>query len=110
MKHLKREELKKMLDEGQDFTLLNVLPPESFEQEHIPGSINIHKSKIEEEAEVKVSKSIPVVVYCSSFECTSSLQASALLEGMGYDVYEFDGGMADWKDAGYEVAGADQKK
>ncbi|MCB9790494.1 rhodanese-like domain-containing protein [Candidatus Nomurabacteria bacterium] len=104
----KREELKRMLDEGTNMTLLDVLPEEYFKKEHIPGSINIHKSKIEEEVPAKVSKDKPVVTYCASFECTSSIQAAAVLESMGYDVYEFDGGMDDWKDAGYNVEGSKQ--
>jgi len=107
MKTLTREKVKRMLDGKEDFVLINVLPEESFQAEHIPESINIpisggHFGK-------KMRESVPgksrkIVVHCGSFQCMASTAAAERLEQMGYKkVFDFKGGMADWKDAGFPV-------
>jgi rhodanese-related sulfurtransferase len=108
MKTLTKEELKKMKDRREDFELINVLGKEVFEKEHIPGSANI---PITEEFGNKIKEKYPdkdrkIVVYCASFECHSSPAAAKRLEQMGYtNVYDYEGGMKDWKDGGYPVEG-----
>lgn len=104
MKHITREGLKQMLDEGKDFVLLNVLPKEEFEEEHIPGSQNIYWRELaHKDNEAKLPKDKTIVVYCGSFTCGASAKGGAILEAMGNKVLEFDGGMKDWQTAGYPV-------
>ena len=41
---------------------------------------------------------------CASFECHASPMAAKRLDQMGYkNVYDYEGGMKDWKGAGYPV-------
>lgn len=105
MKALKREELQGMLKKHEPFVLINVLGAERFEKEHIPGSINVPLGNIEEYAKKKLlDKGEKIVVYCAGFQCRASPNASKKLEEIGYtNVYDFEGGMEDWKDAGYPV-------
>jgi rhodanese-related sulfurtransferase len=111
MKTLTRKELKKMLERKEDFVLINVLSGESFEAEHIPGSINIPLDAPGFDKKVKASvpdRKKKIVVHCSSFQCMASTAATERILQMGYaDVKDFKGGLADWKDAGYAVESSD---
>ncbi|MFP3983201.1 MAG: rhodanese-like domain-containing protein [Desulfurivibrionaceae bacterium] len=107
MKTLGREQLKEMMAKDKDFLLVNVLLPKQFNQEHIPGSVNIpvndenFEQKFEEKAESKDRK---IVVYCASFDCKASPNAAERLEKLGYkEVYDYQGGIKDWKEASYPV-------
>ncbi len=104
LKCITREALKMMIDRNEDFILVDVLSPESYEEEHIPGSINIPLEDIENKAKELLKKDKEIVVYCGSFQCTMSSQATEKLTALGYkDVYCFEGGLQRWKDAGFSL-------
>ncbi|MDY6774115.1 MAG: rhodanese-like domain-containing protein [Candidatus Nanohaloarchaea archaeon] len=100
---LTREDLKEKMDRGEDFYLINVLSSEDFEEEHIPGSINIPLEDIGEEAVERLERDDDIVVYCSSPSCEASPKAAEKLESLGFtDVKDYSGGLSDWKEK-YEV-------
>jgi rhodanese-related sulfurtransferase len=109
-KKLTKEELKGMMDSDEDFLLVNVLPKENFDEEHIPKSLNIPVSSEGFEQQFVGAapvKRIKIVVYCASFECHASPNAAKKLEESGYtNIYDYEGGMKDWKEAGYPVEGS----
>lgn len=108
MKPIKKEDLKDMIDEEEEFELINVLGEEAFEKKHIPGSVNI---PVDDDFEDKIKQRYPdkdtkIVVYCASFECKASPKAAEKLDEMGYtDVYDYEGGVKDWEEAGYLLKG-----
>jgi rhodanese-related sulfurtransferase len=57
-----REELRRLIEEGVQ--LVEVLPAEEFEDEHIPGAISIPLRRLEAGAREKLDPAKPVVVYC----------------------------------------------
>lgn len=57
-----RQELLRLLDQGAQ--LVEVLPPEEYEEEHLPGAISIPLRRIDREARDRLDPSRPVVVYC----------------------------------------------
>ena len=96
--------LKRMMDKNEDFILVDVLSPVSYEEEHIPRSINIPLEDIEKKAKGLIKKDKTIVVYCGSFKCTMSSQAAEILTKLGYkDVYDFEGGLQFWKDFGFSI-------
>lgn len=103
MKKITKEELKQKIDNKENFYLVETLAPESFEQWHLPGAINIPKSTIEEQApKIIRERDADVVVYCANPKCTSSTISAEKLEDMGYtNVYEYEGGKSDWEAAGF---------
>jgi rhodanese-related sulfurtransferase len=107
MRTINANELKDLLDRGEDLVLLNVLDPDAFEHEHIPGSINIPNRRldfIKEVEKVAERKDRRVIVHCSNKLCQQSPDAARKLERAGYtNVIEFQGGMAEWKQAGFGV-------
>lgn len=101
MHAISREDLKKMMhDENVDFVLINVLPADAFNQQHIRNSINMPlKTQYFDRrvAEVVGNKERKVVVYCASFDCDASPKAATELEAEGFtDVYDYEGGTKDW--------------
>lgn len=84
-----------MMEEENDYILLDVRTPQEFGEKHIPGAINIPNETIgtEEIAELP-DKSQLILVYCRSGN--RSKQASKKLAALGYtNVVEF-GGINDW--------------
>ena len=62
MKELQRREVQAQIDKGAQ--VVEVLAREQFDEDHIPGAIHIPLRKVEVEAEDKLAKNRPVVVYC----------------------------------------------
>lgn len=80
-----------------------------YESGHLPGAIALPLSRVVEIARARLhDRAAPIVVYCASSTCQNSGIAAAKLRELGYaDVRVYQGGKADWKDAGLplEVGG-----
>jgi len=99
-----REALKEKMDAKEDFLLLDVLSAESYQREHLPGAINLPLLRIDAASTAALPKDKEIVVYCGSFECQASPAAARRLEELGFTrVVDFEGGLADWKAAGYPL-------
>ncbi len=99
-----KEELKAKLDRGDDFKLVMVMEQWHYEAEHIPGSILMRPTQ---KAAELLSLDDEIVCYCSHSACSTSRRAANLLERTGYqNVWHFDGGLDEWRDAGYPLEGS----
>jgi len=100
------EDLKKKIDAGDNFYLIDSLSPNSFEARHLPGAKNVPNSPefvSQFEKEIGAAKDAEIIVYCSSATCQASVQASNALEEAGYtNVAHYKDGLAGWQEAGYE--------
>lgn len=100
MKTITKEELKDKLDDN-DLILIEVLSEEKYKDEHIKGAINIPLKKIGMEARERFNKDDLIVVYCSNYDCSASPTAAKKLTDMGFEnVYDYEGGKKEWKEAG----------
>ena len=91
-------------DATRGYALVNVLPREEFEREHIPRSMNVPVGHLEQ-LEKRFEKSKPIIVYCASSECEASPKAAKELARMGFErVFDFEQGLKGWKEAGHGVA------
>ena len=61
-KEIDRDEVQRLLAEGAQ--LVEVLPREEFEEEHLPGAINMPLRRLEVEARDRLDPNRPVIVYC----------------------------------------------
>ena len=61
-KGIGRDEVQRLLSEGAQ--LVEVLPREEYEEEHLPGAINIPIRRIDKEARDRLDPNRPVIVYC----------------------------------------------
>ena len=95
-------ELYERIESGaEDFIVVDVLSPEEYAKEHIPGAINIPLEHLETRAK-ELNKSHRIIVYGNNHTNESSTAAAGILEEIGYHkVSDFDGGIHAWKRAGY---------
>lgn len=102
VKFISKEGLFEMMENKENFKLVDVLPKEEYEIGHIPFAINIPIDKLNELANTMLpDKNQCVVVYCSDFLCTASTGAARFLQSMGYKgILDYKGGKQDWKNAG----------
>jgi len=58
-----RDEVQRLLAEegGQ---LVEVLPPDEFEDEHLPGAVDIPLKTLDRETTRRLDRGRPVIVYC----------------------------------------------
>jgi rhodanese-related sulfurtransferase len=59
---ISRREVQRLLDERAH--LVEVLPREEYEEEHLPGAVSIPLRRIDGEARKSLDPSRPVIVYC----------------------------------------------
>ncbi len=62
MRDLDRREVEDLIEKGAQ--VVEVLPPDEFEEDHLPGAINIPLRRIETEAPEQLDRDSPVVLYC----------------------------------------------
>jgi rhodanese-related sulfurtransferase len=58
-----RDQLQRLLRDEQA-QLVEVLPPDEFDDEHLPGAINIPLKKLDRETTEQLDRERPVIVYC----------------------------------------------
>jgi len=111
------EQLKQIIKNGtpdyssrsEGYILVNTLPRNYFEKEHIANSINVPEDQLDDLKQYFDSDK-KIIVYCASTECDSSLKGAKKLQNNGFsDVVDFEGGLDEWKKAGGKTeSGTDQ--
>jgi rhodanese-related sulfurtransferase len=101
---ISRDELKDLIDRD-GATVAEALAEQYFEEEHLPGAVNVPHLADEELINERLpDKDAPVVTYCASLTCRNSEILADRLSAMGYsDVREYAEGKADWLEAGLPV-------
>jgi Rhodanese-like domain len=59
---IRREEVCRMVEDGAQ--LVEVLPTEEYEAEHLPGAINLPLQQLDRQSAVVLQQDRPVIVYC----------------------------------------------
>lgn len=107
-------ELRRLRSMKSELLLVDVLPKDAFDKDHIEGAINAPLDGADFLATVEKAagrKDKKIVVYCSGVGCDASGKAATKLKAAGYsDVTTYEGGVSGWrKDAvepGHAAAGA----
>lgn len=95
MKEVTVEDLKKKLDNKDDFELIDVRESFEYDTSNLSG-VNIPLAQVLLEKE-KIPRDKPVIVHCRSGK--RSAQAIKLLENAGYEnLYNLKGGILAWKE------------
>jgi rhodanese-related sulfurtransferase len=97
------EAVKKKMDSGGKFTLVDVREESEFAKDHLPGAIHLGKGIIERDIEARVPDlDAEIVLYCGGG--FRSALAADNLQKMGYtNVISMDGGIRDWREKGYPL-------
>jgi rhodanese-related sulfurtransferase len=97
------DEVKKRMDKGDRFLLVDVREESEFGKDHLPGAIHLGKGIIERDIEQKVPDlNAEMVLYCGGG--FRSALAADNLQKMGYtNVISMDGGIRDWREKRYPL-------
>ena len=96
-------EVKKRMEGGDKFLLVDVREDNEWANGHIPGAVHMGRGVIERDIEVKVPEtSTKMILYCGGG--FRSALAADNLQKMGYkNVISMDGGIRDWREKGYPL-------
>ncbi len=94
------QDVKRKLDAGEKFTLVDVREDNEWAADHLPGAIHLGKGVIERDIEKTIpDTSTPIILYCGGG--FRSALAADNLQKMGYtNVISMDGGIRGWREAG----------
>src|SRR5205807_4681874 len=97
------DEVKRKLDRGEKFTLVDVREESEFAKDHLPGAIHLGKGIIERDIEERVlDLNAALVLYCGGG--FRSALAADNLQKMGYtNVLSMDGGIRVWREKSFPL-------
>jgi len=61
-RNVDRDELRRLIEAGA--ALVEVLPSNEYDEDHLPGAINLPLRRLEHEALTTLDPTRPVIVYC----------------------------------------------
>jgi len=95
--------VKKRMDLGDKFLLVDVREESEFAKDHLPGAIHLGKGIIERDIEARVPElNTEVILYCGGG--FRSALAADNLQKMGYtNVISMDGGIRGWREKNYPL-------
>ncbi|MDO2947167.1 rhodanese-like domain-containing protein [Aeromonas simiae] len=96
-------QIKRWIDEGRDFILIDVREESEWAKGHLPGAVYLGKGVIERDIETRYpDPNSELYLYCGGG--FRSILAADALQKMGYGkVVSVDGGFRGWNEAGYPI-------
>jgi rhodanese-related sulfurtransferase len=61
-----RDQVRRLLEHGAQ--LIEVLPEAEYEDEHLPGAINVPLKTLDAESARRLDRERPVIVYCHDYQ------------------------------------------
>jgi len=97
------DEVKRRMDRGDKFMLVDVREESEFAKDHLPGAVHLGKGVIERDIEGRVPDlHQEMVLYCGGGY--RSALAADNLQKMGYkNVISMDGGIRGWREKEYPL-------
>ena len=105
-KHVKETnvaDIKRRMDAGEKFVLVDVREDNEWANGHLPGAIHLGRGIIERDIEQRVPDTgAKIILYCGGG--FRSALAADNLQKMGYtNVISMDGGIRDWREKRYPL-------
>lgn len=97
------DEVKKRMDRGEKFVLVDVREESEFAKDHLPGAIHLSKGIIERDIEARVPDlNTEMILYCGGG--FRSALAADNLQKMGYtNAISMDGGIRGWREKNFPL-------
>jgi len=97
------DEVKKRIDRGDKFLLVDVREESEYAKNHLPGAIHLGKGIIERDIEARVPDlGAEMILYCGGG--FRSALAADNLQRMGYtNVLSMDGGIREWREKSFPL-------
>lgn len=98
------QEVKRKIDAGENFKLVDCREESEWARGHLPGAIHLGKGVIERDIEKTIADThSTIIIYCGGG--FRSALAVDNVQKMGYsNVLSMDGGWRAWTEAGFPVA------
>ncbi len=105
VKTISTQELHELLEGRHPLQFWNVLTDPYFKGENIAGSRHVPLDKVGSEVRsTNLPKDAQIVVYCGGPTCPQSRLAAEKLLKLGYEnVRAYEGGLEEWKAAGWNT-------
>ena len=94
-------DLKVALEAGENVVVVDARSPEAYEEEHIPGAVNIPHREMNPESTGHLDGEALVVTYCDGIGCNASTKGALNMTRLGFRVKELMGGLDWWKRDGH---------
>lgn len=99
------EDLKDNIEHSANFTAVNVLTRDYYDDCHIKGSISVPLMQLKLIAK-DWDKNRSIVVYCAQKSCPLSKKAYVVLREMGFKrIAAYEGGIKEWREKGFRTEG-----
>jgi rhodanese-related sulfurtransferase len=98
-------DLNDAISKGEKVVVIDARSAEAYQNEHIPGAINIPHRTMIKESTAHLDKSVLYVTYCDGIGCNASTKGALNLLKLGFRVKELMGGIDWWKRDGYPTEG-----
>ena len=99
-------DLKVALEAGENVVVVDARSPEAYEEEHIPGAVNIPHRQMNPESTGHLDGEALVVTYCDGIGCNASTKGALNMTRLGFRVKELMGGLDWWKRDGHPTESA----
>jgi rhodanese-related sulfurtransferase len=103
-------DLNDALSKGEKVVAIDARSAETFQNEHIPGAVNIPHRTMNPETTAHLDKSFLYVIYCDGIGCNASTKGALNMVKLGFQVKELMGGIDWWKRDGYATEGTAAKQ
>ncbi len=103
-------DLYEALNNGEKIVVVDARKAFAYQEEHIPGAINIPHREMSAENVKELNKDVLYVCYCDGIGCNASTKGSLNLTQLGFNVKELLGGLEWWKKDGYATEGIKETK
>ena len=99
-------DLRAALDKGEKIVVIDARSAQSYQEEHIPGSVSIPHRTMTNESTRHLDREVLYVTYCDGIGCNASTKGALNMARLGFRVKELMGGLDWWKRDGYETEGS----
>lgn len=96
-----------LLATGEDIVLLDARSIDAFQQETIPGAINLSHRLMSAERLATLAPEPLYISFCDGIGCNASTKGALKLAAAGFKVKELQGGVDWWKRDGYPTVAGD---
>lgn len=93
------------LNNKTNLKVIDARSTEAYNEERIPGAINIPHRSMDEQSTAYLDKNTLYVSYCDGIGCNASTKGALNMSKLGFKVKELLGGLDWWKRDGYETTG-----
>jgi rhodanese-related sulfurtransferase len=96
-------DLKTALDKGEKIVVIDARSAQSYQNERIPGAVNMPHRTMTEESTRHLDRNALYVIYCDGIGCNASTKGALNMSRLGFRVKELIGGLNWWKRDGYKT-------